>query len=170
MSGGGRHAHGKTEGVGSEGEAPRDGARASGAEPTVAEKRARWLKLWAFATSPHGLGLTPVAFWASTRVELDALIEVYEVKRREWALTQALQANIHCRKKDDPPFTAEDFLGRADREKRVAESLRSRTAAMAATMALRKIKPGAPPTEDVPAWAIGPKHELQSKRDSQHSG
>jgi hypothetical protein len=78
----------------------------------------------------------------------------------------ALQANIHCRKKDDPAFTAEDFLGRADREKRVAESLKSRTAAMAATMALRKIKPGAPPTEDVPAWAIGPKECLPTPTPS----
>jgi hypothetical protein len=78
----------------------------------------------------------------------------------------ALQANIHCRKKDDPPFTAEDFLGRSNREQRVADSLKSRTGAMMAMVALRKIRTGTPPTEDVPAWAIGPKDELQPQRDS----
>lgn len=51
---------------------------------------------WAFAVSPHGLGLTGEQFWALTPREFYALREVWEdVKERDIALSSGVQAAVY---------------------------------------------------------------------------
>lgn len=69
---------------------------------------------WAFAVSPHGLGLTGAQFWALTPREFYALREVWEdVKERDIALSAGLQAAVYNAigggKKGGGQFVPTDF-------------------------------------------------------------
>ncbi len=67
-----------------------------------------------------------------------------------------MYANAHFRGPDTVAVIPEDFLGLANREERQREEALSQQIVMQANMALQKIRRGQPPTDDVPAWAIGP--------------
>lgn len=69
---------------------------------------------WAFAVSPHGLGLTGAQFWNLTPREFYALRDVWEdVKERDIVLSASLQAAVYNAigggKKGGGQFHATDF-------------------------------------------------------------
>ncbi len=81
---------------------------------TSREREQQWVDLWAFGTSPYGLGLSSETFWALTGRELTAL-------KTQWARTQAQALNLQAAT-DGVPFIAEDFLGLSDRAERIAQA------------------------------------------------
>jgi hypothetical protein len=115
----------------------------------------RWLRLWAYGTSPHGLGVDPRRFWSLTVREFHALQQVHKAALMRWAIERAQFMNANFVHGDDEKWTPEDFLGEGDRAKRQNERFMSQAAAQQANINLLKIRKGAPPTEDVPIWARG---------------
>lgn len=89
--------------------------------------------------------------------ELEAYSRVhYSQVVMRWAIDRADFFNAHFRGKDTAAWLAEDFLGEGNREKRTREQQREALMVQRANATLAmKIKKGAPPTEDIPAWAIG---------------
>jgi len=83
-----------------------------------------------------------------------------------WAVERAMYANVNFRERDssgratDAPFEPDDFLGTGDRTARNRARTRERAEVDLATARLVKIRRGAPPAPEVPAWAIGPKEQL----------
>lgn len=135
-TGGGRHRNKK---------------RAEAGEPGDDGNSHRLLRLWAFATSPDGLGLTPERFWSLTIPEYNALKEVHDNRvsgeLRRWAIERAQFANVHFRRVErgqyqDAPFVPEDFLGSGDHAKRTAEMMQSRRAVAMETARLAKMRHG----------------------------
>ena len=137
------------------------GSRQSARQLTPREREEENLKLWAFCTSPHGLGLSSIQFWCSTSPEIKALQQQWERVQEQpvklYADLKAVLYNAHF-KSDGVPWIASDFLGITDRDKRKTEKMESERTAIVANTNLMKIKKGAPPTADVPAWAIGEYH------------
>lgn len=87
---------------------------------------------------------------------MDALTNAFtEYRLKPWAIERADFANVHFRRAGEVAYIADDFLGAGDRQKRGLEEAKNVMATMKANSALAKIRPGAPPTEDVPVWAIG---------------
>lgn len=85
-----------------------------------------------------------------------ALYDVYHDRVLEpWATTRADFANVHFREAGTAAFLPADFLGEGDRVKRGLEQAKEQMAVMKANQGLLSIRPGAPPTDAVPAWAIG---------------
>lgn len=66
-------------GASSAGGDPPDGSGPSG---PVTRDEAYWRKLWAFGTSPYGLGLSESALWSLTPIEYDELREVWRDHRQ----------------------------------------------------------------------------------------
>lgn len=117
-------------------------------------KEERRLRLWAFATSPHGLGLSSSELWRSTPREIHALRKVYDSALYRWAIERAMYANVHFRKPEEAAFIPEDFLGRSDRTVRSAQQFKEKLAVQRANQALQAIRPGVVP-EGLPDWARG---------------
>ena len=115
---------------------------------------AYWLELWAYGTSPYGLGLTEAAFWGLGFREFDALRKQHRKHLERWALEQAMTANI-WRKPDTPPFAPSDFLDAGARDRNVAEFAQREADIAAANAALARITAGAEPGPTIPDWAIG---------------
>lgn len=115
----------------------------------------RRLRLWAYASSPYGLGLPFGAIWKLSPREFLALRNIHDQQLRRWALERAMFANAHFRGKDTAAFIPEDFLGTSNYDERQRDQQREQLQVMQANASLAKIKRGAPPTEDVPAWARG---------------
>lgn len=120
-------------------------------DPIAEEKR--WLKLWAFATSPYGLALSSDAFWDLTSIELDAL-------KYEWAQSRALTLNMQAQT-DGVAFTPEDVLNPGSRAHRVAQITAKKNVEQMEAQAmnfkvqqLRRNK-SAFPDSLVPEWAKG---------------
>lgn len=73
------------------------------------------MNIWAFGTSPYGLGLTADALWDLTEREYTALRGVWKASRshldRKFAEVQCMLANIY-RNKDErsEPFAVEEFM------------------------------------------------------------
>ena len=71
------------------------------------------MRLWAFGTSPYGLGLSSAALWSLTPREFEALREIWSSARRHLDMRFAeLQSTLHNAwfKRDDGPFGAEEFM------------------------------------------------------------
>lgn len=86
--------------------------------------------------------------------EFGALAEVYEGYIERWAFERAEFRNAN-RSSESVAWKPEDFLGYGDYEERQREHGREQMRVMQANTNLMKIRKGAPPTEDVPAWALG---------------
>lgn len=76
---------------------------------------AYWRRLWAFGTSPYGLGLDELAFWDLTLSEFRALKRVrkdcFDENRIQIAQLRADLHNIHYRsEKTDKVWTAAMFM------------------------------------------------------------
>lgn len=113
------------------------------------------MKLWAFGTSPYGLGLTPEAFWSLTPWEFECLRDVYDEPRKRWAISQADLRNINNYATDGAPWLPEDFLHEGNRAARVRQAKLDNAALIAEKLRLRKMKPGDPPAANIPDWAFG---------------
>lgn len=109
--------------------------------------------MWAFATSPHGLGLSSEVFWCLRMPEYLALKKIYDAKIRRWAIEQATLRNAHLT--DGVPWTPDDFLGKSDRQKRIWQHKKDQQSVQMANFQLSRIVAGAPPPPDTPEWAIG---------------
>jgi hypothetical protein len=68
------------------------------------------LRSWAFATSPHGLGMSTSESWQRTPREFKALERVYLSTLERWAIERAQFANAHFKRQDSQTFSADDFL------------------------------------------------------------
>ena len=71
--------------------------------------------MWAFAISPHGLGLSSLDFWAMTPRELASHRKVFDHGREfDLSLVAAIQATLHNahfrHSKSDPVFEPEMFM------------------------------------------------------------
>lgn len=115
------------------------------------------MRLWSYGTSPHGLGLTDREFWMLTPREYYALQDVQQADTRRWAITQALTVNMQLAP-EAVPFTADDFLGRGDRQKRVLEKQESDWKVQQINRKLnallpRALKPGEKEPDSLPMWA-----------------
>lgn len=109
------------------------------------DREERWLRIWAFGTSPYGLGLVSEALWRLTPREFIAL-------KRIWAEDRAVFANAHfVRKEGDPPFTADDFLFAGVRDARRAEAMRDRMEIGRMNAQLSMMRPGE--YDGLPEWA-----------------
>lgn len=86
--------------------------------------------------------------------EFSALRRVFDSKIRRWAIEQATLHNAHFQT-DGIPWTADDFLGRSDREARKAQKAKDDIDVMRERMRLAAMRPNAPPPADCPEWAIG---------------
>lgn len=135
--------------------APSDGHTGTGASPDQLKGEQFWLDLWAYGRSPYGLGLAESEFWGLGFREFDALRREHRKHLRRWALELSLHANI-WRKADSAPFTPEDFLDPASREKRLAEHTREQQAVQLANAQLAKITADTVPDDGIPDWAKGP--------------
>ena len=115
-----------------------------------------WFRLWAFGTSPHGLGLAEEDFWMLTPREYYALLDVQQANTKLWAISQAAFFNAHF-VTDGVPWNADDFLGAGSRDKRMAEKAESdRVVGRLVNNMKRKVrqtKPGDPEPADLPVWA-----------------
>jgi hypothetical protein len=117
---------------------------------TPREREQRWLDLWAFATSPYGLGLSSEVFWSLTGRELQAF-------KLQWAKNQAQALNLQANT-EGVPFIPEDFLGLSDRVERVAEhkAKMERAEAIAAMENFKneqlRMGIGEVPDDGVPEW------------------
>jgi hypothetical protein len=86
---------------------------------------------------------------------LTALREVYDASIARWGLQQAMFANAHFRGQHDAAWTAADFTGHSDRAGRQKQTLKDRLGLMMENARLALMRPGAPPSENVPEWARG---------------
>lgn len=75
------------------------------------------MALWAFGTSPHGLGIPEARFWYLSTLEYEALEMVWrnarKAERYQWASTQALMYNMW--RGSGPARTVYDWLPEEDR-------------------------------------------------------
>lgn len=117
------------------------------------EPEERWLRLWAYATSPYGLGLQSDQFWGTSVRELHALKEVHRASLTRWALERSMFMNAHFVRGDDERWTPEDFLGEGNRKERMETRFLSTMAAQQANIALLKIRKGQAPDDSIPVWA-----------------
>lgn len=101
-----------------------------------------WLKSWAYATSPYGLGLTSEQSWKLTEREFQALSKVHA-----GYLAMVHNAPHFCHS-DKRAFTPDDFLGGATRGNSQAE-----LAALKGQMYMLSQKPAE--LESL-GWAVGP--------------
>jgi len=83
-----------------------------------------------------------------------------------WAVTQAMFANVNFLERDSSgraigePFTADDFLGRGNREARSMEKKLGAVQAQLVNAQLSLMKPGEPVDEAIlPDWALGEYHD-----------
>lgn len=113
------------------------------------------MRLWAFATSRDGLGLTSEQFWALSVREFNALKRVHRDTLIRWAIDRAQFMNAHFVKAGEEPWLPADFLGEGNRETRNDEKQLSLIAAAQVNAELAKIKKGDPPPEGLPSWATG---------------
>lgn len=117
------------------------------------------LRLWSFAVSRSGLGLTEREFWATTPRELSALRGVWldQSDREEYrhASLIATLYNAHF-SQEGIPWTADDLLGKTDRKLRKRE-------VMADKMATRRIMIRASQNGPLPDWVT----ELEANRKNQ---
>ena len=135
------------------------------AELTKDERR---LRLWAFGTSPYGLGLRASDLWQLSPREFKALRDVHDAALTRWAIQQAMYANVHFRERDehgkavDAAFIPEDFLGAGNRAQRTAQTQRDKYQVIMLNARLGKIVKGAPPGPNIPRWALGDQKEQTS--------
>ena len=94
-----------------------------------------WLDIWAFGTSPYGLGLTEGRLWTMTPREFIAL-------KRVWGMREALFYNAHFRGADEPAYIAEDFIDPIGRLERKAAMLRDKADLARANARLAIMQPG----------------------------
>ncbi len=118
------------------------------------------MELWAFGTSPYGLGLAPEAFWCLTQWEYDAL-------RLPWAHEQARFANAHFNA-DGTPWIADDFMGWSTREQRHQQVLRDKAAVIAERRRLSQMRKGEI-YDDIPDWAFGRKGRPDGRQCNRRS-
>ena len=111
-------SHGRSDGSNKKSAEPgRSGtAGANGRARSQLDRETYWLDLWAFATSPLGLGLSSAVFWSLTPREFAAHRKIFTDKQRQHAYALAeIQATLHnawFKRKDEPErgFTVEEFL------------------------------------------------------------
>ena len=154
---GNRGINAKTPGVGANGQAPGAdaGHGATTAPVTAAEREDARLKLWAFCTSPHGLGLTEELFWGMSYTEINAHQAVYEQQTlTRWAVSCADFRNAN-RAADAPAWTPDDFLGRGDYAARKRQATRDKIDVGMLNAKLGAMRKGDAPPSTVPEWAIG---------------
>lgn len=124
-----------------------DGAGAGGLED--GDRDAYWLEIWAYGTSPYGLGLDEETLWSLTPREFEALKRQHERSHvpAMWmhAAIQATLHNAHFRGENQPAFQASQFM---PPEFRPAPAIP---------------KPGEEPWRKIMA-AIRPKLEMQLER------
>ena len=77
---------------------------------------------------------------------------------QRWAVSQAMFANAHFKKPEDEPFTADDFLGRGNRQERSIKAAQDKLAVISANAQLARIKAGTPADDEIPDWARGEYH------------
>ncbi len=107
--------------------------------------------------------------WELTPREIQALYDVFHSRVLEpWATTRADFANVHFREQGTAAFIADDFLGEGNRVQRGLDQAKEKVAVMKYNQQLQTIRPNAPPTDAVPAWAIGGYRE-QKVEASQHA-
>ncbi len=110
------------------------------------------MKSWAYAVSPHGLGLSEERSWELTPREFHALQDVHTTALYRWAMQQASFYNAHFRGKGEPAYEPEHFLGTKTRK---VMSVKEKLEVQRVNLALEKIT-----EDDVPDWAKGPKEQL----------
>ena len=113
------------------------------------------MRLWAYGTSPQGLGLHPSDFWTLSIREFYALESVQQADARRWAISQVIYVNAHLASGEEP-FLADDFLGTGNREKRYHDRMEGQRAAAKLNrklLEIRPVKPGEAEPEWLPAWA-----------------
>lgn len=115
------------------------------------------MQIWAFGTSPHGLGLAPEAFWCLTQWEFDHL-------KMPWAHHQAQFHNAHFNSAGTP-WIAEDFMGGGNREQRIQMRLRDEAISVMENKRLSRMKKGEVSAE-IPDWAFGRKGRPDSGKHS----
>lgn len=93
-----------------------------------------WIDLFAFATSPNGLGLDRETFISLSWKELEA-------HKKLWAEQRAMFFNANF-STDGIPFLTEDFLGTGNREARKQEEAISKLITERANRELQRMKPG----------------------------
>jgi len=107
--------------------------------------------MWAFATSPHGLGLSSESFWCLRTTEYQALRRAYEAPLKRWAFEQATFHNANFETKG-APWVPDDFLGQGNRQERIAQAARDKAETDLLNFELGRIQQGK--TTSVPFWAL----------------
>jgi hypothetical protein len=139
-------------------------ARRDGASGGLVEED--WLRIWAFGTSKDGLGLTAEAVWHLTPREFAALRKVWteQIERTEYlhARMIAVLYNVNC-DVNGVPFTAEDILGKGDREKRLAEKKQQDINDRMAHMRMMQMTDPRAGKMEAPDWLLGVIDDNKSK-------
>lgn len=104
------------------------------------------------------LGLTTAESWELTPREFQALADIHDGRRRDWALERAQFCNVFLNG-DGAGWTVEDFLGTGNRPERVEEACRKAEIEKCEEMhnrlvvAKMNMDNQRPREEDVPQWA-----------------
>jgi hypothetical protein len=118
--------------------------------------------VWAYATSPHGLNLSPERFWRLSWADYLALREVREdsviAEMKRWAVARTDYRNVHFRgEAHKQAWTVEEILGLRT-EAGTVDQERQRLEALALSM--KKRTPAS-----LPAWArMTPEEAAQRER------
>lgn len=115
------------------------------------------MRLWAYGTSPHGLGLSSRRFWMLSPREYYVLQDVQQAPTERWAIGMAAYHNGTF-VTDDVPWTADDFLGKGNRETRKWDRKRGDMAAQQQnskllSMVARPTRDDELDPEGLPVWA-----------------
>lgn len=115
---------------------------------------------WAFATSPHGLGLTTEQFWGYTPREAKALEKIAEAPLHRWAAERAHFFNAHqmtSKGQEFKPWHAHDFFDTPEARRVRAMAERDEREFQAAKIAekqeLWQMKAGKFDESQLPGWA-----------------
>jgi hypothetical protein len=110
------------------------------------------LDLWAYAVSPHGLGLKPEFFWSLAIDEYRALERPHRYALERWGLERAHFCNAHF-KTDGVPWLPADFIGRGNRDQRIKQRRIDGAAVAVLNRQLAQMRPGMAEPEWLPVWA-----------------
>ena len=132
------------------------GGRAAGSTAEL-DPEEQWLRSWAFATSPYGLGLSTRRSWELTPREFRALETVYHQSLYRWAIERATFMNAHWKKQDGSQWTPDDFVdtpeSRARKQQAVVDKMELAAMKREEARQLRLMRSGQFPEEQLPVWA-----------------